>query len=128
MPSADKIVIKDLLVRGTIGAQEWEREKKQDILINLTLFGDMATAGNSDRIEDALNYRTITKRIIEYAESSQHYLVEKLATEIARICVVEFKAAQAIVRVEKPGALRFARSVGVEIKRTPDDFTLPQAG
>ena len=118
----DKIIIKDLLLRGIIGLNDWEREKPQDILINLTLFTDMRAAGESDNPDDILNYRTITKDIIAYVESSQHYLVEALATAIARICVVNHHAARAIVRVEKPGALRFARSVGVEIERERGDF------
>jgi len=118
----DKIIVKDLLLRGIIGLNDWEREKPQDILINLTLFTDMRAAGASDDPGDILNYRTITKDIIAYVESSQHVLVEALAAAIARICVVDHTAARAIVRVEKPGALRFARSVGVEIERERGDF------
>ena len=105
----DKIIVKDLLLRGIIGLNDWEREKPQDILINLTLFTDMRPAGTSDDPGDILNYRTITKDIIAYVESSQHYLVDHAA-------------ARAIVRVEKPGALRFAQSVGVEIERERGDF------
>lgn len=122
MPAEDKIIVKDLLLRGIIGLNDWEREKPQDILINLILFTDMRAAGQSDNPDDILNYRTITKAIIAYVESSSHYLVEALATAIARICVVEHGAARAIVRVEKPGALRFAQSVGVEIERERADF------
>jgi len=121
MPAHDKIIIKDLLLRGIIGLNDWEREKTQDILINLTLFTDMRAAGQSDNAEDILNYRTITKAIMAYVESSSHYLVEALATAIARICI-EHGAERVIVRVEKPGALRFAESVGVEIERERADF------
>ncbi|MBN1967397.1 MAG: dihydroneopterin aldolase [Anaerolineae bacterium] len=122
MAGHDKIIVKDLLLRGIIGFNDWEREKRQDILINLTLFTDMRAAGQSDNSGDILNYRTITKAIIAYVESSEHHLVEALATAIARICVVDHDAAKVIVRVEKPGALRFAQSVGVEIERTRADF------
>lgn len=122
MGAQDKIIIKNLLLRGIIGINDWEREKRQDILVNLTLFTDMHTAGLTDSADDILNYRTITKAVIEYVENSQHYLVEALATEIARICVVEHGVPRVIVRVEKPGALRFAESVGVEIERTRADF------
>jgi FolB domain-containing protein len=119
----DKIVITDLLVRGYIGFQEWELEKKQDILINLTLFADLRRAGLTDDVGQALNYKTIAKAIIAYveADSTRHDLVESLATEVARICI-EGGAERAIVRIEKPGALRFARSVGVEIDRSKADF------
>jgi FolB domain-containing protein len=122
VPAHDKIIIQDLLLRGIIGLNDWEREKPQDILINLTLFADLRPAGQSDNPDDILNYRTLTKAIIAYVESSQHLLVEALAAAIARICVVDYGAARAIVRVEKPGALRFARSVGVEIERERADF------
>ncbi len=122
MANYDRIIVKDLLLRGIIGLNDWEREKQQDILINLTLLTDIRPAGLSDRAADMLNYRTITKAIIAYVEASQHYTVEALATAIARICVVDHDAARVIVRVEKPGALRFAQSVGVEIERERADF------
>lgn len=122
MTKYDKIIVRDLLLRGIIGLNDWEREKKQDILINLTLLTDVRPAGTSDRAGDILNYRTITKAIIAYVEEAQHYTVEALATAIARICVVDHDAARVIVCVEKPGALRFAQSVGVEIERERADF------
>ena len=118
----DKIIIRDLLLRGIIGLNEWEREKKQDILINLTLFTNTRAAGQSDDPADILNYRTLTKAIIDYVENAQPYLVEALAAQIARLCVVDHGADRVIVRVEKPGALRFAHSVGVEIERERADF------
>ena len=118
----DRILIRDLMVRGIIGLNDWEREKQQDILINLTLYTDCRAAGRSDSVDDALNYRTLTKAVIAYVESSQHFLVEALAAGIAHICVLDFGADRATVRVEKPGALRFAESVGVEIDRDRADF------
>lgn len=118
----DKIVIRDLLVRGILGINDWEREKRQDILLNLELFKDVRAAASSDSIEDSLNYRTLTKKVIQYVESSTHFLVEALASEIARIAVVDFGAERARIRVEKLGALRFAKSVGVEIERRRSDF------
>ena len=122
MPIRDKIIIRDLLLRCIIGINDWEREAKQDVLINLVIVTDMQKAGASDNPDDILNYRSITKAIIKHVEASQYRLVEALAAAIARICCVDFKAPKVIVRVEKPGALRFARSVGVEIEREPADF------
>lgn len=122
MAGGDKIVIRDLLLRGIIGLNDWERETEQDILLNLTVFTDLEPAGRSDDMADSLNYRTLTKAIIAYVESSRHYLVEALAAAIARIAVIDHGAERAIVRVEKPGALRFAASVGVEIERERGDF------
>ena len=119
---ADRIIVKDLLVRGIVGLNDWEREKKQDILINLELGLDARSAGRSDNVEDSINYRTLTKQVIGYVEGASHFLVEALATEIARIAVCDHGAATVKVRVEKPGALRFATSVGVEIERSSADF------
>jgi D-erythro-7,8-dihydroneopterin triphosphate epimerase len=122
MEERDRILIKDLLLRGIIGLNDWEREKKQDILINLTLFTDLRAAGKSDDIADSLNYRTITKAIITLVEEDSAYqTVEALAAAIARIAI-DHGAPRVIVRVEKPGALRFAASVGVEIERTREDL------
>ncbi len=118
----DRILIRNLLVRGIIGINDWERKAQQDILINLTLDFDCRAAGASDDVDDTLNYRTLTKAVIAYTESSAHFLVEALATGVARICVVDHGAERAVVRVEKPGALRFAESVGVEIQRARADF------
>ena len=118
----DKLVINDLLLRGIVGLNDWEREKNPDILINLKVFVDTRTAAESDDVQDSLNYRTLTKAIIRYVEDSSHYLVESLATAIAKIAIVEFEAEGIRVRVEKMGALRFARSVGVEIERRRTDF------
>lgn len=114
--SSDHIFVRDLLVRGIVGINDWEREARQDILINLELEHDLAAAAASDDIADALNYRTLTKEIVAYVEGSSHFLIERLADAIARICL-EHGARAARVRVEKPGALRFAASVGVEIER-----------
>lgn len=122
MPVRDKIIMKDLLLRAIIGLEEWERRDRQDILIDLTIYTNVEEAGRLDDVNETLNYRTLTKAIIQHVEASQYRLVEALATAIARICVVDFKVLKVIVRVEKPGALRFARSVGVEIERGPEDF------
>ena len=118
----DKIIVKVLLVRSIIGFNPEERVKKQDILINLILFADIRQAAQSDDIADAVNYKAITKRVIEHVEKSSDLLVEKLVTDIARLILIEFNVERVQVRVEKPGALRFARSVGIEIERSQQDF------
>jgi FolB domain-containing protein len=120
--SQDQIMIKDLLLRGIIGINDWEREKEQDILINITLSGDLKRAGSSDQIEDTINYRTITKQIIAHVEEAKRFTVEALAQDIAQICLAAEGVERARVRVEKPGALRFASSVGVDIERDRADF------
>jgi FolB domain-containing protein len=113
----DRILIRDLLVRGIVGINPEERRNKQDIVINLELEVDTRTAAASDDISDAVNYRSVCKRIIEHVETSAPFLVERLASDIARLVLDGFGVSKVKVRVEKPGALRFARSVGVEIER-----------
>lgn len=120
----DKIIIKDLLLRGIIGINPDEREKKQDILLNIVLYTDIRRAAETDNIEDAANYKAISKRVIEFVEQSSYFLVERLVTEIARLILTEFPISRVQVRVEKPGALRFATSVGIEVDRRPEDFGL----
>ena len=118
----DKILIKDLLLRGIIGINPDERVNKQDILLNLVIYTDICKAAASDDIADAVNYKSITKRIIAHVEESPDYLVEKMVTDIARLVITEFNVERVQVRLEKPGALRFADSVGIEIERTREDF------
>lgn len=113
----DKIIIKDLLVRGVIGVNDWERDNPQDILINIEISADVSKAGESDNIEDSVNYRTVAKKVIAHAETAKRLTVEALATDIANLCLAEKGALSVRVCVEKPGALRFARSVGVAIER-----------
>lgn len=119
---SDLIQIQDLLLRTVIGINKEERRNRQDVLINIGLHADTRAAGASDDIGDAVNYRTITKRIIERVEKSRFYLVEKMAAEIATICLEDPRVEAVDVRVEKPGALRFSRSVGVEIHRSRSDM------
>jgi FolB domain-containing protein len=116
----DRILIRDLLVRCVIGVHDEERRDKQDVLINLSLSVDLHKAGTSDRLEDSVDYRALNKQILTMVEHSQFHLVEALAQAVADICLKNPSIKEVSVRVEKPGALRFARSVGVEIVRRPD--------
>ena len=114
----DKIFIKDLLIRGVIGISEREREQPQDILVNIEMFADITEAGKSDNVEDSINYRTVAKKVLAHTETIKRYTVEALAEDIARLVLEDKKVQSVMVRVEKPGAVRFSRSVGVEIVRT----------
>lgn len=113
----DQVFIHDLLVRGVIGISDSERANPQDILINVVIYTDISQAGISDKIDDCVSYRTVAKRIIAYTEKISRYTVEALATDIAGLVLEEKGAAGCRVKVEKPGAVRFSRSVGVEIER-----------
>jgi FolB domain-containing protein len=113
----DEVIIKDLLVRGVIGITESERARPQDILINVVLFTDIARAAQTDDIADCVDYSKIAKRLAAHAESIGRQTVEALVTDLARLCL-EVPGVQGVrLRVEKPGAVRFSRSVGVEIER-----------
>jgi len=113
----DKIFIKDLVARGIIGINDWEREKPQEILINITVFSDTHPAAKSDDLADCVDYRALAKKAQHYAETAARFTVEALANDLAEICLEQKGVEKAIVRVEKPGAVRFSKSVGVEIER-----------
>lgn len=117
----DRIIIKDLLLRAIVGINDDERVNRQDVLINVTMWTDTRRAAQSDRIADAVNYRSISKLIIDHVEASRCYLVERLAEELADICLQDSRVEQVEISVEKPTALRFAQSVGVIIRRSRDD-------
>lgn len=118
----DRIEIHDLLLRCIVGINQAERRNKQDVLINIVMWADTRRAAQSDRIEDAVNYRTVTKQIIEHVEASDYFLVERLVERIAVLCVQDERVQRVRVSLEKPGALRFARSVGVTIERTREEL------
>lgn len=113
----DQILIKDLLVRGVIGISDREREQPQDILLNLVLFTDINQAARTDNIEDCVNYSLMAKKVFKLVETARTYTVEALAARVAELCLAEPMVKGVRVRVEKPGAVRFARSVGCEIER-----------
>lgn len=113
----DRIRICDLLVRCILGINESERREKQDVVINLAICTDLRKSGKSDRIEDTVDYRALKKRILAMVENSHYFLEEALAEAVAELCLSDPGVRQVEVRVEKPNALRFARSVAVEITR-----------
>lgn len=109
------------MVRGIVGINPEERTNRQDVLINVSMWADTRNAGASDDIDDAVNYRTVAKAIIAHVENGEPMLVERLVQEIADICLQSDDRIQEVeVTVEKPGALRFAESVGVSIRRTKE--------
>ena len=117
----DRIHIADLLVRCIVGANPDERAKPQDVVINITLHADLRAACRSDRIEDTVDYSALKQRIVSTVEASHFFLVETLAEAVSDICLSNPRVRKACVRVEKPTALRFARTVGVEIERERSD-------
>lgn len=119
----DEVIIKNLVARGIIGVNDWEREKPQEILINVVLFADLHKAGISDDIHDSVNYRTVAKKLLQHAETAKRFTVEALATDLARLCLEENGVHKVRILVEKPNAVRFSSSVGVALERTREDFS-----
>ncbi|HEX5630070.1 MAG TPA: dihydroneopterin aldolase [Acidimicrobiia bacterium] len=118
----DQVFIRDLLIRGIVGINPDERANLQDVVVNVIMEVDTRPAAHSDDIADAVNYRTVAKAIIAHVEQGSPMLVERLAAEIATICLdADARISAVEVEVEKPGALRFAESVGVRIHRSRGD-------
>ena len=108
------IFIKNLRLRTIIGIEETERTNKQDIIINVEIEVDTDQAAQSDNINDAFNYRTITKKIIQFVETSDFFLLEKLVDQILKLIMQEEQVFSATVEIDKPAALRFADSVSLK--------------
>jgi FolB domain-containing protein len=119
----DLIEIDALRLRCVIGCSDEERRDRSDVVVDLRIGLDVRRAGVTDDIADGWNYRTAAKAVIALVEASSYRTVEALATAVARILVSDCRAPHAWVTVRKPGALRFADSVGVTIERTSADFS-----
>ena len=113
----DQIQITGLRIECIIGINDWEREVKQEVIIDITLHADLSRAGESDDISDTINYRDISKAVQGHVEASTYGLIEAMARNIATICLAPEGVVRVDVSVQKPGALRGADSVGVKISR-----------
>jgi len=108
-----KIKIENLKLRTIVGIYDWEKEKKQDVIINIELEFDATKAIETDSIEDTIDYKSITKEIIDMVEGTDFNLIERIAGDAMKIVMKNSKVLKASVRVDKPGALRFTDSVSV---------------
>jgi dihydroneopterin aldolase len=113
----DKIFLDELKVDTVIGIWEWERRIRQTVVIDLEMSADIARAAATDDVADTLNYKSVAKRIQSFVAESSFQLVETLAERIAAIIREEFEVAWVKVRVNKPGAIRGSKAVGVSIER-----------
>ncbi len=113
----DIIFLNDLRIDTVIGIWDWERKIRQTVSIDLEMSADIARAAETDSVDDTLNYKKVAKRLQQYVADSSFQLVETLAEKIAAIILDEFAVAWVRVRVNKPGAIRGARDVGVLIER-----------
>jgi dihydroneopterin aldolase len=113
----DIIFLHDLRVETTIGIWDWERKIRQTVAIDLDMAADIRKAAKSDSVDDTLNYKAVAKRLQQFVGDSSFQLVETLAEKIADIILNEFGVAWVRVKLNKPGAIRGARDVGVIIER-----------
>lgn len=113
----DIVYIRELEVRTIIGIFDWEREQRQVVSMDLEMASDIKPAAATDSIEQALDYKSVAKRIIDYVENSEFFLVETLAERVADIVLNEFHVPWLKLRLGKPGAVTGSRDVGVIIER-----------
>ena len=107
------IKIENLRVRTIVGIFEWEKKVKQDVIINIEMEFDGAEAIEKDEIEYTIDYKSITKKIISEIEEGNYNLIEKIAGDVMRIVIEDGRVLKATVKIDKPGALRYADSVSV---------------
>ena len=125
MTQSDIIFLRGLEVECIIGFIDWERRVKQTVVLDLELPVDCATASLRDEVEDTLDYKRVAKRVIAFVEASEFKLVETLAHRLALLILEEFDVQWIRLSVNKPGAIRGSKDVGVSIERTRAD--LPQS-
>ncbi len=118
---SDSIFLRGLAVECIIGFIEWERRVKQTVVIDLELPVDCARAASTDEVDDTLDYKKLAKRVIAFVEGSQFKLVETLAHRTALLILEEFGIEWVRLTLNKPGAIRSSRDVGVSIERTRAD-------
>ena len=113
----DIVYIRELEVRTIIGIFDWEREQRQVVSVDLEMGSDIAAAATTDTIENALDYKAVAKRLIDFIEKSDFFLVETLAERVSDIVVNEFNVPWVKLRLGKPGAVTGSKDVGVIIER-----------
>jgi len=113
----DMVLIEGLEVRTVIGIYDWERDIRQTVRLDLEMAWDISKAGRTDDIEDTLDYKAVSKRLIQFVESSEFGLIESLAEHCAKIVMNEFGVVWVRLKMSKPGAVRGSENVAVLIER-----------
>ncbi|WP_176962002.1 dihydroneopterin aldolase [Mariprofundus sp. NF] len=117
MGAKDLVLIEGLEIRTVIGIYDWEREIRQTVRLDLEMAWDISRAAVSDDIEDALDYKSVSKRLISFVEASSFGLIERLAEQCAQIIIEEFGVPWVRLKMSKPGAVRGTENVAVLIER-----------
>lgn len=118
----DKIFLSELSIECIVGIWEWERRVKQTVIVDIEMAADIRRAAASDAIDDTIDYKKVSKRIQTFVGESQFELVETLTERIAQTVITEFGVRWVKVRLNKKGAIRGARDVGIEIERRAEDY------
>ncbi len=113
----DIIYLKALKIDTVIGIFDWERQIKQTVVLDLEMATDIRKAASTDQIEDTLDYKAVSKRLIDFVQNSEFQLVETLAERITEIVLTEFSVPWVRLQLDKSGAIRGAQGVGVIIER-----------
>lgn len=113
----DIVYIRELEVETVIGIYDWEREVRQTVSLDLEMGTDIRAAASTEDIEQTLNYKSVSKRLISFISESEFLLVETMAEEVSQIVMNEFDVPWLRLRLSKPGAVRGAKDVGVVIER-----------
>jgi dihydroneopterin aldolase len=121
----DKIFLTALSTECIVGIWDWERQVKQTVVIDLEIACDIRKAALSDHIDDTVDYKQVSKRLLGFIGESQYQLVETLTENIARIVITEFSVPWVRVRLNKQGAIRNSRDVGIVIERRAEDYLQP---
>ena len=120
----DRIFLRDLHIETVIGIYDWERAIRQTVSFDFEFPADIRQAARTDNIADTLDYKSVAKTVIAFVEASHYGLVETLAEEVARLILREFSLPWVKIVLNKPGAVRGSRDVGVMIERSRIDFGL----
>jgi dihydroneopterin aldolase len=120
--SMDTVFIRDLRIETVVGIFDWERRVRQTVSLDIEMAADIRRAAASDSIDDALDYKAVAKRLIQFVGESEFQLVETLAERIAELVIGEFDVPWLKLTLNKPGAVRGSRDVGVSIERERADY------
>jgi dihydroneopterin aldolase len=123
----DLIFLSGLTVDCIVGIWDWERRVKQKVVLDLEMATDVRKAAASDSIDDTLDYKRVAKRLLQFVGESRYQLVETLAERVAELVVEEFNVPWVRVRLNKQGAIRGARDVGILIERRREDYAARKA-